>query len=112
MGQAELEAAPIHSAQQQALALQVLGQGGVREREQLGGTQRLPERHQLQQGPLGSVQVAEASLDQLDQTIRGSERADQAPDPTVVSEGAVIQGAQDELVEVQHIALTANRQLD
>ena len=38
--------------------------------------------------------------------------ADQAPDPTVVAEGAVVQGAQDKPMEVQHVALAANRQLD
>ena len=69
--QAEHEAPAVHRGDDQPFALEALGDGRVAERGQLGGAQRLSQRHGFQEGPLGGLEPQQPALDQLRQPGRG-----------------------------------------
>ena len=99
MGQADLQAAPVHTAADEAPVLERSDGPAVGQLVERRLRQWLAERRELQGVPLRLRERAQSGGDQLDQAGRRPQRAAQAPDPALVAQGAVLQRTGHQLVE-------------
>ena len=90
MGQADLQAAPVHTGADEAPVLERGDGPAVGQLVERRLRQRLAESGELQGVPFRVRERAQPGGDQLDQAGRRPQRAAQAPDPALVAQRAVL----------------------
>ena len=111
MGEADPEPVAVDVGRQHAAAFEGLGHAEIGQGVDLVAPQRLAVGDELDEGPLLVVQVREVGGHELTQPGRRGGLAVEAPDPAVVPQRTVLDGARHELAQEQHAALHAVEQL-
>ena len=97
VAQPHLDPAALDAAGDQSLVLEGLDRGGVGEPGQCRLAERFAEGEQLQHGPLGDGEIAQALCRQLDQARRRTKRPLKAPDAAVIDQRAGLERPGHEL---------------
>ncbi len=104
VGEAHLRGVRTRGGVEQALLLEALDRLGRGKEVEHGGFERLGEGGQLEHLPLGAGEPLEAPVDEVPQAGRGGERPLDSPDAPVRPQGARVEGALQELAQVEDVA--------
>ncbi len=99
VAQPHLEPAAARAADEQPVALEVVRHRRAAEGHQFGGAQRLTEGEHLQEVAFVARHFPEPGLDELREPAGRLQPPVESPDPEVVAQRSILEGAEDEFAQ-------------